>query len=201
MAVSTNDLQNILNRAKKLCNPSGDAIINEKRDIIKSNNPSTGDYDADAAKWDSMFSSAAEDEYREARDIQYNEVSAARSSLPEAIKKSMLENRINVGTGGQGSILDTIGIKPDKTQQPNRITEAAEPRQYVSSPSIDYSLIKTIVSECVREALANQTLNESAIKGIALKGGTISILDNSGNVYRAKLEKVKSGDDKQKTEV
>lgn len=58
---------------------------------------------------------------------------------------------------------------------------------------IDYSLIKTIVNECIETKLNEITkkglLSEAAtIKGIGLSNGKIKIVDNKGNVYSAKLE-------------
>ena len=58
---------------------------------------------------------------------------------------------------------------------------------------IDYSLIKTIVNECIEtklnEVLSKGLLTEGAtLSGIGLKNGKIKIVDNKGNVYSAKLE-------------
>ena len=59
--------------------------------------------------------------------------------------------------------------------------------------SVDYALIKTIISECLDEKLAEMSqkgmLNEGAtLKGIGLSGGKIKLVDNKGNVFSAKLE-------------
>ena len=58
---------------------------------------------------------------------------------------------------------------------------------------VDYALIKTIISECLDEKLAEMSqkgmLNEGAtLKGIGLSGGKIKLVDNKGNVFSAKLE-------------
>ena len=75
-------------------------------------------------------------------------------------------------------------------QQPQQVV-----RENIYAPNntnIDYSIIKAIVNECLKEHLGQQTLNESAtLKTIALKEGTISLVDNKGNIFKAKLEKIK----------
>ena len=58
---------------------------------------------------------------------------------------------------------------------------------------VDYSLIKTIINECIEtklnEIAKKGLLSEAAtIKGIGLSNGKIKIVDNKGNVYSAKLE-------------
>ena len=61
---------------------------------------------------------------------------------------------------------------------------------------VDYAIIRAIVKECIEEkfkeyGLTKGTgqLNEGTLKSIHLKGGTINLVDNSGNIYSAKLKK------------
>ena len=113
-----------------------------------------------------------------------------------------MENKIDVSGLGNSSVLDTLGIKGKPTTAPTQKKKQVvnEQTMPVMGPqnygSVDYSIIKAIVSECIREYFSQQPLNESTLKTIALKGGTISLVDNSGNIYRAKLEKVGNTKDK-----
>lgn len=63
---------------------------------------------------------------------------------------------------------------------------------YTQAPSggIDYSLIKMIVNEAVKEAMGNaQQLNESAVANIKMKsGGVIQLVDKKGNLYEGVLK-------------
>ena len=107
--------------------------------------------------------------------------------LPEAIRNEMLNNPI-----------DTSSLNPDKEQlQLNKLLEnmaakrAAEQKNVSSAPSqsnqntfIDYDKLKKIINECIDEKLSDAT----ALKGISLKNKTIKLVDNSGNVFEAKLE-------------
>ena len=115
---------------------------------------------------------------------------------------AMMENRIDVSGLGNSSVLDSLGVKGKPMTAPTQkrkqvVTEQTAPQQYVPQVGgVDYSIIKAIVSECIREYFEKQPLNESSIKTIALKSGTISLVDNGGNIYRAKLEKVGTTKDK-----
>ena len=64
--------------------------------------------------------------------------------------------------------------------------------------SVDYTIIKAIVSECIKEYFSKQPINESSIKTIALGKGTIKIVGANGDVFQAKLEKVGNLNDKKK---
>lgn len=83
----------------------------------------------------------------------------------------------------RASELDGKGMKK------GRLTETVNS----GGGGIDYSLIKTIVNECIEtklnEVLSKGLLTEGAtLSGIGLKNGKIKIVDNKGNVYSAKLE-------------
>ena len=184
--LSPNELQNILGRARRLCNTQGDKLVtahsdqsNFTRQLDESYNvPSVEDFD-DADKWDSLYSSESEQAYK-------------KSNLPENIKKSLMENPINTNTAA--SVLDEMDIPRERktvaAQKREAINEGRVAPNAYAGGGIDYALIKTIVSECVREALAQQPLNEGALSKVYLKNGTISLVDNKGNVFQAKLEKI-----------
>jgi len=204
----------IANKAAALCRPELDNTRAKGRvnEGYFPGGPDVSDYDGDAEKWDRMFSDSAGEDYGapapQARDIAYGQAGAARSQMPDAIKKSMMENRIDVSGLGNSSVLDSLGVKGKPTTAPTQrrqvVTEQQQPMQYVPAATqpvggVDYSIIKAIVSECIREYFSKQPLNESSIKTIALKNGTISLVDNKGDIYKAKLEKIgNTGNAKQK---
>ena len=75
------------------------------------------------------------------------------------------------------------------------------PQQY-AMPSVqnnvDYSIIRAVVNECLKEYFGKQPLNEgiSALETVALKGKTISLVDNKGNIYQGNLKLVGNTNDK-----
>lgn len=207
MPISKEQLGNIIaSKAAALCRPEYDNAKSVSRSNISEGfgGPSPSDFDGDADKWDAMFSDSAYEDYGQSRprDIQYSNAGAARSQMPDAIKKSMMENRIDVSGLGNSSVLDSLGVKGKPMTAPTQkrkqvVTEQTALQQYVPQVGgVDYSIIKAIVSECIKEYFQKQPLNESSIKTIALKSGTISLVDNGGNIYRAKLEKVGTTKDK-----
>lgn len=198
MAISKEQLASIISgRAKHLCNPEGDRLIEGyTRGNNGGSNPDPSSYDYDAEQFDRMYLSTL-DEDRESRDINYSTSSAANSRMPEHIKKSMLEQRIDTSGLGQTSVLDTLGVKvPKKQQRRQQVTEQVSAQPSVSA-GVDYTIIKAIVNECLKEYFSKQSLNEStSLQTIGLSNGTISLVDNKGNVFKAKLEKIGNTNDK-----
>jgi hypothetical protein len=197
MAISKEQLASIISgRAKHLCNPEGDRLIEGYTRNANGNNPDPSSYDYDADAFDRMYLSTL-DEDRESRDINYSMSTAANSRMPEHIKKSMLEQRIDTSGLGQTSVLDTLGVKvPPKKQRKSQVTEQVAQASPVTA-GIDYSIIKAIVNECLREHFSKQQLNEStSLQTIGLSNGTISLVDNKGNVFKAKLEKIGNTNEK-----
>lgn len=57
--------------------------------------------------------------------------------------------------------------------------------------SVDYSLIKMIVNECIKDNLQQikESLNENTIRGIKINpGGVIQVLDKNNNLYEGQLK-------------
>ena len=117
--------------------------------------------------------------------------------MPEFIKNSMVNERIDTSAlqvNSSVSVLDGMNIVPQKQNKRKPVNEQSIP--HYSQQSVDYSIIKAIINECLNEYFSKQPLNESAsLKTIGLKNGQISIVDNKGNVYKAKLEKVGNKND------
>lgn len=158
-------------RAKYLCSPEGEKLINRKSRGANGaalNDPDPADYTADANKWDRLYLSEEYDER------------VRESGFPDSVKRALTESRMAMS---EGSVLDDIGVTPSRGRTGH---------SHIPAPSggIDYSIIKAIVNECLNEHLSEHGGEMSSLKTIGLKAGTITLVDNSGNIYKAKLEKI-----------
>lgn len=201
MPVSKEQLGNIIaSRAAALCRPELDNAkpVNSRSINEGFGGPSPRDFDGDAARWDAMFSDSAEEDYTPiSRDIQYSDASAARSSMPAAIKESMIKNKIDTSALSDTSVLDRLGVKGKPMTAPTKKPQMTEQRVASNTTGgVDYSIIKAIVSECIKEYFGSNTLNEGTLKTIGLKAGKISLVDDKGNVYQAQLKKIGNKNDK-----
>ena len=200
MPISKEQLGNIIaGRAASLCKPEFDNVksrgnVSEGR--MMSGGPDPSMYDADAAKWDAMYYDSSDEDYNvpQSRDIPYSSQGAARSQMPDSIKKSMMENRIDVSALGEQSVVDKLGIKGKPltapTQRRQQVTEQRQPVTYGNVGGVDYSIIKAIVAECIRDYFERQPINEGTLKSVMIKEGNISFINGNGDVYQAKLKKV-----------
>lgn len=202
MGLSKDGLAAIIGRASKLCTPEGDKLVHANIDQSGFNRqldegyvPDPSEYDSDADKWDSLYSDSASESYG-GGDMYYSNESVARSALPESIKKSMMEKQIDRSSLGNTSVLEGMTIKPQRVtaaMQKKAVISEGAPKQQSYQPQgggVDYSIIKAIVSECIKEYFSSNMLTENTLSQVHLKGGTISLVDNKGNIYKAKLEKI-----------
>ena len=205
-------MTNILGNAQRLCSPEGVAKINgtkikaptSKADV----DPETfgGRTSAQDAAWDRMFLSEAayedngpqaQQQPKAAPTRPITQASASRSRVPDFIKESMLSNSIDTTALSENPLdrMDLSRFQKGGAPEPVRqqVNEVVAPQQ---TGGIDYPLIRAIINECMENKLKEYglvkttgTLNESTLKSIHLRGGTINLIDNSGNIYSAKLKK------------
>jgi hypothetical protein len=181
MPISKEQLAQIISGpARELCNRQ----TNETPTSVFASNPSPNDYDSDAAYFDSLYLN--EDSEQPASDMFYNQKTAEKSKLPSMIKESMLNNKIDVSSFGNTSVLDTMVKKTPKSKPINENVTKQQQQQTRQPSNIDYALIKTIVNDCLSSYFSE---NDSLSK-IQLKSGNIFITDNKGETYVAKLEKI-----------
>lgn len=206
MAISKDRLAAIISgKAAKLCSSESQkqikALGNSKSNRL---DEATMQGDDMAAQYEAMLGYNS-DEDSDANDINYTANDVQMSNLPEHIKKSMLEHNIDRSGLGGSSILDSMGIKPKKASKNTQrapITEQHQIPQQYAMPSVqsnvDYSIIRAVVNECLKEYFGKQPLNEgvSALETVALKGKTISLVDNKGNIYQGTLKLVGNTNDK-----
>lgn len=199
MGVSKQQLAQIIGKARDLCNPEGDRLVESyKGDGMGSydiNNQDPSQF-TDYEQFDRMYLNEEEDYHPQkknvqTKDIRYNQQTAANSKMPDKIKQSMLNEVIDVSPLDNQSVLSGMDI-PVGNRKPQQNRRPVNEQQYqTQGGNIDYSIIKAIVNECLNEYFSRRPLNESnSISTIGLKAGAIKIVDNKGNVYSAKLEKV-----------
>lgn len=192
MAVSKQQLEQILGKARDLCSPDGDRLVESYKGngmgSYDVNDPDPSHYD-DYDQFDRLYLNEEEDVQQkrkpQAKDIRYNQSTAANSRMPEKIKQSMLNEVIDANP------LSDLNIPQKKTQKRQQIREEQQYQQPIQVGSVDYSIIKAIVNECLNEYFSKQPLNEgNSLTTIGLKAGTIKLVDNKGNVYSADLKKL-----------
>lgn len=194
MPVTKEQLAKIIGgKARDLCSPEGDKMISEARGANRQGggvyDPNPNDYD-DYEDFDRMY---LNEEDTTSSDIHYSRQNADYSNLPENIKESLLKNPIDRSSLANVSVLDSMNVPQRKQQRPRqRVNEEQQyqPYQQQQVGGIDYSLIKAIVNECISEYFEKKPLNENTLKTIGLKEGKITLVDNKGNTYMAKLEKI-----------
>ena len=139
---------------------------------------------------------------------QYHSAPSNNSKLPKEILESF-KSKPNLGMGmmDTGSVLDTVnnltnGRLQEQSVQPTKpkvITETAQ-QPLVTNASVDYSMIKMIVEDCMRKytsALKKSILNESKDQSTdtlqAMKiGDKFSFITKNGDLYEAELKFVKN---------
>ena len=135
---------------------------------------------------------------------EFSEKQLSKSKLPkeilESFNKTIIDpSGINDPYNSSLSVLDEatrkIASETSKKPKVNAVNENTSLSQ--STPIVDYSLIKSIVEECMRKytsALKKTILTESTEKSStptmkAMKlGNTFSFVDNEGNLYEAELK-------------
>lgn len=141
-------------------------------------------------------------------DLEYTEENLQNSKLPQSILESFKTNKIE-SMRIPASVLDGIDIKPiQEVRKEKPIGESVNTPMPSSNSSIDYSLLKTIINEAVREnmkkyaaAMTKKIISESAsssnnVQAIKL-GNKFSFITENGDIYEATL-KYKSNLNEQK---
>ncbi len=198
MAVSKQQLAQIIGKARDLCNPEGDRLVESYNSPNNGNlnDPDPSQYD-DYSQYDRMYLNEEESYQpqpqkrpRQTKDIRYNQQTAANSRMDENIKQSMLNHVIDTSPLANQSVLDGMNI-PDGNRPQQRRQSMNEQQYPKQTGNVDYSIIKAIVNECLNEYFSRQPLNESAsISTIGIKPGIIKVVDSKGNVFSGKLEKI-----------
>lgn len=205
--VELSKLQNALGKASRLMNmeSSGEIskIAKSKRDSINSSLNEEVNVVPQTANQPMMMQEAT---------IKNGNIN---SNVPSVIRESFQKNPIDMSMLGQGSVLDTIGVKnqnrrsvneqissTDNSQFNDFVKRENQSRQIVQESTnggqIDYPMIRTIVEDIVRKytsSLSKKMLNESSNGKLNelttfTVGKSFKFLDKQGNIYEATLKKI-----------
>jgi len=212
------DFTRILGNAQKLCSMDMNKSMNKmKRNAPQSKaevDPETFGAPASAGQdsaWDRMFLSEAA--YTDnspgaqrptpggsnlSADRPITQGTMAKSKVPDFIKQSMV-NEVIDNTALSANPLDRMDLSklektPPQMPVPRQVVTEQQVAPVQMTSGVDYSIIRAIIKECIDEkfkelGLSKDMLTEGTLKTIHLKGGNIKLVDNSGNVYSAQLEK------------
>ena len=188
MAISKEDLAKIISGpARELCKQQA----RETSSSIKRNPQMMTEeqYYDDDFYYDSINENVGENiqPIEQTEDFQLSRKRVANSKMPAYIKESMVNNPIDVSALDNTSVLSSIeqSVKQNKKRVVNE-NKVKQPIQTQQTGSVDYSIIKAIVNDC----LTNFFKNNGFLSDIKLKSGNIFITDNKGETYVAKLEKI-----------
>ncbi len=196
MAVSQNALSKILSNARALCSPEGDRMVSEyklsgyDKDYFEQPDPNSfvenySDY-GEVSEEKSILA-------KQAPTISENKL--RNSNIPSAIRESFAKKQIDTSRLSNVSVLDQMPeetkrkisgtIKVEKKSQPQKINENIIPNHGVG---FDYTALKAVMKECIEEYFEKHPINESStLNGITLSKGKITLIDNKGRVFGAKL--------------
>ena len=203
MAMNTQQLNEVINRASYLMSPEGQQKINKAGAQNKRNFDKEGNYTQPSASRG----------MGQANYSNYNtNNSAPQSKLPKAILESIKQAPLY---DENTSVLDEFGItpKPQNFQENYNYFEpdySAQPQyrpqpqsqhremfqeQYTPQPqmqAIDYNYIRSIINECIQNNLRQikeEILKESTLKTVRLgSDNKIQLIDKNNNLFESKLE-------------
>ena len=197
MAVSANALEKILGNARALCNPQADKMINEykvsglERDYFEQ--PDPNDFQENYSDYGEV------NEEKSILATQAPTISANKlknSNIPAAIRESFARKQIDTSKLSNISVLDQMSdsakkkiagsIKVEKKSNPSQISENMQ-RTAIAGGGVDYTALKAIMKECIEEYFEKHPINEGTLAGITLEKGKISLVDNKGRLFGAKL--------------
>lgn len=207
-------------RARKLIQMDANGTLDE----VKKNAESNGKLSYDSEGYVNstiMEQSSTPKDLNQYNNIQPQDFHINKSKLPVEILESFKSKQIdttllNGGMGkSNGSVLDQLDmltngkvLQQENTQKPQQkqiVQETVQVQPQITS-TVDYSMIKMIVEDCMRKytsALKKQILSESKttqdnVTLQAMKiGNKFSFIDSKGNLYEATLKKIKNINEKE----
>lgn len=124
--------------------------------------------------------------------FDFDEESMVNSKLPKAVLEVMRESQKERNVAMPNELSENL-IKEVNSEYGN--TKGQKATQQIDSGNIDYSLIKTIVEDCMKKytsALKKTILNESKggspIELIAQEGNTFKFVTTDGKVFEGQMK-------------
>jgi len=193
MALDSNTFSEIQQRAKKIMDMDRRGELKKYSDKNSAQLLENGEID---------FTPTTDLMQTSNRPLQSTGAIPKNAKLPKEILESFATNQINTeGLGLQSSVLDTIGVPQQKPRQVvnENTMKVSKPERIVetSVSQVDYSLIKTIVEDCMRKSLASikkamltESQAPSANKLELMRiGESFKFVTSNGDIYEAKLVK------------
>lgn len=193
MALDSNTFSEIQQRAKKIMDMDRRGELKKYSDKNNAQLLENGEID---------FTPTTDLMQTSNRPLQSTGAIPKNAKLPKEILESFATNQINTeGLGLQSSVLDTIGVPQQKPRQvvSENTMKVSKPERIVetSVSQVDYSLIKTIVEDCMRKSLASikkamltESQAPSANKLELMRiGESFKFVTSNGDIYEAKLVK------------
>lgn len=206
---------NAKERARKLIQMDANGTLDE----VKKNAESNGKLSYNS---DGFVNTTIMEQNNTPKDLnQYNNIQPQdfhinKSKLPVEILESFKSKQIDTAllnggmTKSNGSVLDQLDMLTNgkvlqqenvkKPQQKQIVQETVQIQPQVTS-TVDYSMIKMIVEDCMRKYTSalkkqiiseNKTMQESNTLQAMKIGNKFSFIDSSGNLYEATLKKIKN---------
>lgn len=185
MAISQDTLKSIIGRASALCSPQGDTMISSySTDKAVLN----GTYDEDDGWSDPIISNGGGNltkrMSKQELNNDYSDAAVMKSNLPDAIKESLLNKKIKKAKAPNDLSYLTEGIEQAQPQAAQQI-----PTVNAASPQVDYSIIKAIINECLKDYFKENPITNNNPKSIAYSESTnkIRVIRENGDIYGGKL--------------
>lgn len=204
------NLQDSINRAKKLIQMDAKGDISQKaKNAIKENKINTSfeedDDEYGSARMPLQRQPKTDSLVNELDHYTINENTMQNcKGLPLEVMQSFKEKRIDTALlnpmDSGGSVLDELQAltkKPNQEKLQETKQYKQQPINTTIQPTVDYSIIKMIVEDCMKKSLSSikKTINESRNIELesnnlqALKiGEKFSFITENGDLYEAKLE-------------
>ena len=208
MALSEQQLAGILGNAKKLCNPEADRVMNEYKGVNANQKKGSEEHENyrtwETAGFDDAYAGGGSTKLSQSAPQQQIMESSGpnRSRLPEAIKKSMMENQYQFhDMTEEGKLESTMNNLSQRQKQiVNEVYNQPQAQNTAINGGIDSNYLKFLIKESLKEYFAEKgTLNEgTTLRQIGLSEGKIKLVDNKGNIYSAQLELTGNVRDKKK---
>ena len=189
-------------------------IIDNSLDEVKKNAESSGklSYSNEGVDTNIMENFTPKD-LNQYNNVQPQDFHINKSKLPVEILESFKTKQIDTTllnggmTKSNGSVLDQLDmltngkvLQQETKQQPQQqiIKETVQVQPQITS-TVDYSMIKMIVEDCMRKYTSslkkqliseNKTTQDSGTLQAMKIGNKFSFIDSKGNIYEATLKKV-----------
>lgn len=185
MAVSEQQLSEVLSRASRLMSPEG------QRQIDFARNQNRHNFNAD----EQFVPPVNSRNLVENKQVSNIPMRNTKSKLPKVIQESLTQNPIIDEVNEfntESSVLNNIQLTEQYHTPVQQYQHQQSYNMQYTPQSIDYNYIRAIVNECIQnniQQIKEEILKESTLKTIRVGAeNKIQLIDNKNNLYESKLE-------------